>query len=121
MTKLVTMFLALEPARRIVVLLATVAAFAAVLTLARLVNSPNMALLYSGLDPAAAGEVIQSLDQMGAVYEVRENAIYVDRSRRVGLRMALAAEGQPASSTAGYEILDSLSGFGTTSQMFDAA
>ena len=121
MTKLVSMFLALEPARRIVVLLATAAAFAAVLTLTRMVNSPNMALLYSGLDPAAAGEVIQSLDQMGAVYEVRESAIYVDRSRRDGLRMALAAEGKPASSTAGYEILDSLSGFGTTSQMFDAA
>lgn len=121
MPKLVSMIFALDPARRIMVLLATVGAFAAVLGIARTVNSPNMSLLYSGLEPAAAGEVIQSLDQMGAVYEVRDNAIFVDVSRRDSLRMALAAEGKPASSTGGYEILDGLSGFGTTSQMFDAA
>ena len=35
--------------------------------------------------------------------------------------MALAAKGLPAGGPAGYEILDGLSGFGTTSQMFDAA
>ena len=35
--------------------------------------------------------------------------------------MALAAEGLPAAGGGGYELLDSLSGFGTTSQMFDAA
>ena len=35
--------------------------------------------------------------------------------------MALAAKGLPAGGPAGYEILDNLSGFGTTSQMFDAA
>src|SRR5690606_7745693 len=40
---------------------------------------------------------------------------------RDGLRMALAAEGLPAAGAAGYELLDSLSGFGSTSQMFDAA
>ncbi len=121
MQKLVSMFLALEPARRIVALLATAAAFAAVLGIARIANTPSMELLYSGLDAAAAGEVIKSLDQMGAVYEVRDSAIYVDGARRDALRMALAAEGKPASSTAGYEILDNLTGFGTTSQMFDAA
>ena len=37
------------------------------------------------------------------------------------IRMALAAKGLPAGGPAGYEILDNLSGFGTTSQMFDAA
>ena len=35
--------------------------------------------------------------------------------------MTLAAKGLPAGGPQGYEILDSLSGFGTTSQMFDAA
>jgi flagellar M-ring protein FliF len=35
--------------------------------------------------------------------------------------MDLAGRGLPAGGPAGYEILDSLSGFGTTSQMFDAA
>jgi flagellar M-ring protein FliF len=35
--------------------------------------------------------------------------------------MTLASEGLPSNSSQGYELLDSLSGFGTTSQMFDAA
>ncbi len=35
--------------------------------------------------------------------------------------MNLAADGVPAGGSQGYELLDSLSGFGTTSQMFDAA
>jgi flagellar M-ring protein FliF len=35
--------------------------------------------------------------------------------------MVLAAQGLPANSGVGYELLDGLSGFGTTSQMFDAA
>jgi len=35
--------------------------------------------------------------------------------------MTLAAEGLPAAGAAGYELLDQLSGFGTTAQMFDAA
>ncbi len=35
--------------------------------------------------------------------------------------MTLAGEGLPASGSQGYELLDTLSGFGTTSQMFDAA
>ena len=35
--------------------------------------------------------------------------------------MSLAGEGLPNAGGAGYEILDGMSGFGTTSQMFDAA
>lgn len=121
MQRLASVFSALDPMRRILVLAAVAGTFAAVLTLARVASAPTMSLLYSGLDAAAAGEVIQSLDQMGAIYDVRDRAIFVDASRRDMLRMALAAEGKPAATNAGYEILDGLSGFGTTSQMFDAA
>ncbi len=111
----------LEPRRRVIVVLATVAMFAAVLALGRLATRPSMALLYAGLDEARAGEVLTALDQQGAPYEVRGTAIYVESPRRDELRMSLAAEGLPSNSGAGYELLDTLSGFGTTSQMFDAA
>ena len=121
MQKLATVFSNLSPMRRLMVIAATAGVFAAVLFLARMGGSSSMTLLYSGLEPAAAGEVIQSLDQMGVTYEVRGAAIYVDAARRDSLRMALAAEGKPAGGGSGYEILDGLSGFGTTSQMFDAA
>ena len=112
---------ALDVRRRAIVILATVAMFAAVLLLSGVASRPRLALLYAGLDGKAAGEVVGALEQRAAVYEVRGSAIYVDAATRDELRMILAAEGLPASGPAGYELLDGLSGFGTTSQMFDAA
>lgn len=121
MRELTAVWQNLEPRRRLIVALATAAMFAAVLVLAKVATRPSMALLYAGLDGARAGEVLAALDQQGAHYEVRGTAIYVESPRRDELRMSLAADGLPANSGAGYELLDSLSGFGTTSQMFDAA
>lgn len=112
---------ALEPRRRLVVVGATVLMFAAVLFLSGLATRPDLALLYAGLQGPRAGEVITALEQRGVTYDVRGDSIYVDAARRDELRMSLASEGLPASNGAGYELLDSLSGFGTTSQMFDAA
>ena len=45
----------------------------------------------------------------------------MDAAQRDLLRNELAAGGLPASNGDGYELLDSMSGFGTTAQMFDAA
>ena len=95
--------------------------FLAVLALARMAGTPGMALLYSGLESAAAGDVIAALDTQGVQYDVRGDAIYVDETQRDNLRMVLAGQGLPATGGSGYELLDGLSGFGTTSQMFDAA
>ncbi|WP_438362906.1 flagellar basal-body MS-ring/collar protein FliF [Nioella halotolerans] len=89
--------------------------------LARLAGAPSYALLYSGLDPAAAGEIVSALETRGVAYEVRGDSIHVPENDRDALRMSLAGDGLPALGAAGYELLDSLSGFGTTSQMFDAA
>ncbi|UXX82271.1 flagellar basal-body MS-ring/collar protein FliF [Roseovarius pelagicus] len=111
----------LDTRKRIVITLASVAMFAAILGLARLAASPNMSLLYSGLESGPAGEVVRALEQRGMAFEVRGGAIYVEGARRDALRMTLASEGLPTNSSQGYELLDSLSGFGTTSQMFDAA
>jgi flagellar M-ring protein FliF len=107
--------------RRIVIVGATVAMFAAIVAMTRVGSQPSMSLLYAGLENAAAGEVIAALEQQGAAFEVRGNAIYVADSIRDNLRMTLAGQGLPAAGSAGYELLDNLSGFGTTSQMFDAA
>src|SRR5690606_29230211 len=53
--------------------------------------------------------------------EIRGDSIWVDSGQRDRMRMTLAGMGLPAAGGAGYEILDGMSGFGTTSQMFDAA
>ena len=111
----------LSPRHRAIVGFATIGVFLGLLGLSRLAATPEMALLYGGLDSRQAGEMMQALDASAVHYNVRGDAIYVDATRRDALRMQLAADGLPAGGGAGYEILDGLSGFGTTSQMFDAA
>ena len=121
MQGLIAVWNGLEPGRRLLVVAATIGMFIAVLFLARSAGQKDMALLFGGLEPSAAGEIITALDQRGAIYEVRGGAIYVAAATRDTLRMSLAGEGLPAPGAQGYELLDGLSGFGTTAQMFDAA
>lgn len=118
---LIAIWTSLDLRRRVIIVGATVAMFAAVLALSRMAGQPEMGLLYAGLEPSAAGDVVAALDQRGVAYEINGDSILVDVTQRDALRMALASEGLPAAGGGGYELLDSLSGFGTTSQMFDAA
>jgi flagellar M-ring protein FliF len=111
----------LDMRRRAVLALATAAVFVSVLLMSRMAATPQMSLLFAGLDSTAAGEIVSSLEGQSEPYEVRGNGIYVASDRRDALRLSLAADGLPATGGAGYELLDTLSGFGTTSQMFDAA
>lgn len=107
--------------RRIVAVGASLATVAVVIAIARMAAAPNMLLLYSGLEAGSAGEVVRALEEKGALYKVRGDSIYVTANTRDTLRMTLASEGLPATGGRGYELLDALTGFGTTSQMFDAA
>lgn len=120
MQQIRTVWAGLDKRRQIVIVLASVALIAAVLVMSRLATTPTMTLLYAGLENGAAGDVVRALDQRGAAYEVRGGAIYVAAGERDELRLTLASEGLPANGGRGYELLDSLNGFGTTSQMFDA-
>ncbi|WP_179380980.1 flagellar basal-body MS-ring/collar protein FliF [Jannaschia marina] len=121
MENLATVWQAQDKRRLAILAGATLLAFLAVFLLTRMVTSPRMELLFARLEPATAAEVVASLDARGAPYEVRGDSIYVDAAERDALRMQLAGEGLPRMDGTGYEVLDGLSGFGTTSQMFDAA
>lgn len=99
---------------------AAIAIALALAALARAATAPRMALLYAGLDPSASGEILQALETMDIGAEVRGDAIYVPERRRDATRMALAREGLPRQSQAGFEILDDLKAFSTSSDMFDA-
>ncbi|QUJ76307.1 flagellar M-ring protein FliF [Sulfitobacter albidus] len=107
--------------RQIIIVGATVAMFFAILGMARMTTAPSMTLLYAGLESGAAGDVVRSLEQRGVAFDVRGGSIFVDSKQRDQLRLTLASEGLPANGNRGYELLDQLTGFGTTSQMFDAA
>ncbi len=119
--KITNVWAGLDRKRQVIVILSSIAMFAGVLLMSRIATQPRLQLLYSGLETGASGDVLRALDQRGITYEVRGGAIYVAARDRDRLRMTLASEGLPANGNQGYELLDSLSGFGTTSQMFDAA
>ena len=121
MQQLMNIWLKLTLRKQITIVVATMSMFLGILLMSRIVTSPNMTLLYSGLDSGAAGDVVRAMEQQGVIFEVRGGAIFVDSSMRDELRLTLASEGLPANGNRGYELLDNLSGFGTTSQMFDAA
>lgn len=121
MQNVIALWSSLDLRRRLIIGGATLAMFLAILALGRMASRPDMVLLYAGLEPAAAGEVVAALEQRGVAHQVSGDSIMVDAAERDALRMALASEGLPAAGGGGYELLDSLSGFGTTSQMFDAA
>ncbi|NAZ37277.1 flagellar basal-body MS-ring/collar protein FliF [Rubellimicrobium sp. CFH 75288] len=121
MTGLAQVWGGLDARRRAAVVGATLAILAAVLALARPTGSGEMALLYAGLEPGTAGEVVAALAARGVAHEVRGDAVWVAAAARDLERVTLAAQGLPAPSARGYELLDGLSGFGTTAQMFDAA
>lgn len=121
MQQLIRIWAGLDLRRQVIVVGASLAMFFAIIAMSRIAATPNMTLLYAGLETGAAGDVVRSLEQRGVAFEIRGGSIFVDTTQRDQLRMTLASEGLPANSNKGYELLDSLSGFGTTSQMFDAA
>lgn len=112
---------ALDARRRVIFAGALAAALAAMLALGQMATTPGMSLLYSGLDAATAGEVVGALDQMQVPSDVRGDAIYVPADARDRVRLALARDGIPRQGQAGYELLDGISGFSATTDMFDAA
>ena len=121
MDQLISVWAGLDARRRITVVVATLGMFASVYFLTQLASQPRMALLYAGLDATSAGEVVTALEARGAIVDVRGSAIYVEAAERDALRLALAGDGLPRNGGQGYELLDALTGFGTTAQMFDAA
>ncbi|MEL7164896.1 MAG: flagellar basal-body MS-ring/collar protein FliF [Pseudomonadota bacterium] len=121
MQQLLNAWMNMDFRRQIAVVVATFVMFLAIITMSRIASAPSMTLLYAGLDSGAAGDVVRSLEQRGVPFEIRGDSIFVESRARDQLRMTLASEGLPANGAQGYELLDGLSGFGTTSQMFDAA
>lgn len=121
MQSFVSVWRVLSPAKRVILLAAVAGTIFLFSALARTASTPSMALLYAGLDARVAGEVIAELDQASIPYEIRGEAIYVPASKRDSVRMTLAGKGLPDKGQAGYELLDNLNGFSTTSDMFDAA
>lgn len=80
-------------------------------------STPEMALLYSDLDRADGGAIVQRLEEQKVPYEVSADGtrISVPQDEVGRLRMVMAQAGLPNGGSLGYEIFDKPEGFGTTS------
>jgi flagellar M-ring protein FliF len=79
-------------------------------------QTPNYQVLFSGMQPKESAEVVAILQQSNIDYKLdpTSGALLVPASEVQALRMKLAAEGLPRSSTQGMEMLDGDQGFGTS-------
>ena len=118
---IINVWRALSPQKQIASVVSVLATIGALFLLTSTALTPDTDLLYSGLEPAAAGEVVARLEALDVIYEVKGNAIYADKSRRDSLRLELARDGLPRQSVVGYELFDNLNSFAMTSDMFDTA
>ncbi len=118
---IVNVWLNLSIQNRVISVLSVLATIAAFYFLVSVTLKPKMDLLYSGLEPAAAGEIIAKLETMDVTYTVKGNSIYADQTRRDSLRLELARDGLPRQSVVGYELFDDMNSFAMTSDMFDTA
>jgi flagellar M-ring protein FliF len=87
----------------------------------RLVTAPDFAPLYAGLPEESLAAIADELDKEGVEYRLKGRTIEVPQSVLQRTKLALAAKGMPATGPAGYELLDELDGFSTTSEMFSVA
>lgn len=78
-------------------------------------------LLFAGLEPADARDLVARLDSMRIPYRLTPagDTVLVPEDRAVALRMALAEEGLPRGGTIGNELFDRLSGLTTTDFLAD--
>ena len=71
-------------------------------------RQPHLALLYSGLEPEDAADIVSKIQDDSVPYALRDGgtSVYVPADRVGDLRIQLAGEGLPAGGQQGYRILD---------------
>ena len=84
-------------------------------------SSPDMSLLFSQLDPADGGRILERLKIMNIPSEVKGDGtqIYVPTDEVAKLRMELAQEGILTGGSFGYELFDKSDMLGTTTALLD--
>ncbi|MBN1404009.1 MAG: flagellar M-ring protein FliF [Opitutales bacterium] len=70
-------------------------------------STPQMVLLYGGMDGKDMAEVVKTLDEQTIPYEIRPgNSVFIAKENVYKVRMELASQGIPNGGSIGYEIFD---------------
>jgi flagellar M-ring protein FliF len=116
---LVRLLLQSGPARIFAAIGATALVAALVFGVVFRMGGEDNSLLFSGLDLKEAGEITAKLDQAGIKYQLTGDGstVMVPRSKVLGARMMLSADGLPTRGSVGYEIFDKSDALGATQFM----
>jgi flagellar M-ring protein FliF len=78
-------------------------------------NAPSYAIAYNGLSEADAAQIVQKLDENNIPYQLKNSGtIEVPRDQVYTVRLLMAREGLPQSSTVGYELFSGTTMLGMT-------
>ncbi len=78
-------------------------------------KEPNYVPLFEGMSGADAAQVVTILEQGDTPYRMQGSMVAVPAGKVHNLRIQLASQGLPKSSSPGYELLDEEQSFGTSS------
>ncbi len=108
--------LGLSALRQVGLLIALAATVALGVSIALWTTKADYALLYGGLSPGAASEVLAALDATGVPYRLdeRNGSIMVPADEVYDARFRLAAQNLPGGGEVGFEILQEEQSFGTS-------
>jgi len=106
----------LSVARQLGLMLALALSVAIGLAVVLWAQAPSYDLLFSGVAEKDAAEVLEALDKLGVKYKVESGsgAIMVPAGEAREMKVKLAAQGLPRSTSQGYELLDKDNGFGSS-------
>lgn len=114
MDAFIAAFRSLGPARIMAMLLGIGGVIAMVMYMTTLVQKPNMALLYGGLNSSEASRIEEYLTAQNIAHEVKpDGSVYVASDKVGEARLSVAGQGLVGSG-AGYELFDNQSAFGTS-------
>jgi flagellar M-ring protein FliF len=108
--------LRLTPARQLGLMLALAVSVAIGLVVMLWAQSPSYDVLFPGVADKDATEIIEALDKLGVEYKVDPGtgSVMVPSENTRELKLKLAAQGLPRTTSLGYELLDKDNGFGAS-------
>ncbi|HTY39065.1 MAG TPA: flagellar basal-body MS-ring/collar protein FliF [Bacteroidota bacterium] len=102
------LFKTLTGTQKALIAVVAVAVTIGIIALVNVVNRPTYGMLFSNLAEQDASKIVDKLKEKSVPYTLEDGGktIMVPRQQLYELRLALASEGLPHSSTIGYEIFD---------------
>jgi flagellar M-ring protein FliF len=109
-------FLSLSMTRQMGLMFALAISVAVGMAVVLWAQAPSYDLLYAGVAEKDASEILEALDKLNVKYKIDSGtgAIMVPSGNGRDIKLKLAAQGLPRTSSLGYEILDKDNGFGAS-------